>query len=1153
MRNSGLARSVALSLAFLALVLAFVRQANAQGVGGDAPPAAVVLSAPPPRAAPAANPKLEQSADLSPFLGRPITRIDVSLDDDTWTLPELPKIGSVKTGQPLSGYVARLMMEEVLSSGRFARARVAVAANDAGVGVIIHVVQRRLIETLRLDLHGAPVERDEMLREADLVEGGEILGVDIPAYRARIESYLARRGFPTAAVTIESRETDDPTRVLVIVDLQPGGARVLQRRSFYVFGADAQSLRPLLEGYRVGIGQRADESALDAADTAMAARLRALGHHKAEVTHDVVFDAGLVTLRVRADAGPLFEPRFAGNEHYDDTALGGALALDEDTDFAPGHLVQKLRDFYVKRGFLDVEVSLETRGGEADRVHLLVFHIVENPRVKVAARLYPCLKLDEIKKLSGGGPRKPGEIGDEIDSYLEEELPGADLLRDPNPRGLDATITTRDGDVLGTRTVPIDLQPDATFAPDTYDRAALHVQELYRNEGYLHAQVGPVEVLRRRCDARSPPGRCLPVAFTSTPPDECSYDATDLPLPVAPLDPSFTCVPDPAHGNECEPQVTLRIPVKLGPRAVLYDLAFSGARAVSEKRLAAATELVLGEPANVLKLEDARHKLVDLYKEEGFAFVDVKYVLDSSVDHTRARARFDIVEGDRVLVRQIVIRGNDRTNDWTIRRRIALSVGQPYRTSDVRKTQERIATLNVFSNITVALEDPYVPQKSKVVTVTVTERHPQSIEFAPGLSTGEGIRGELDYTHSNIGGDAIGFALRARLSYLPDALILDPVVKQNFDCYGRNQPNNCLPGDSGFSGRRLARRLTATFSFPEIGLGPLVRMQIDGVAVHDLEHDFVLDKYAAIPGLYYRPFRELQVAVSQTFELNNAYIFDGTTIQEYLAAQAASGNSNADLASLLRFPDGPTYAFAQRLTVTLDYRDNTFNPHKGMLFVSGFEHTDWFAEQIETTDCETVDRHSTCTLPEGHTARFTEKLAAYIPVTKSITLAGEIRAGFNVQLVPGSQTYPDRLFFLGGVDSVRGYLQDSMITQEDADRIASDFNKPNTASKFTINDVGLRGGNLMLNPKLELRIPVHPPFDTVLFTDAGNIWHDPNYIFTNGINLRVTAGTGVRIETPIGPLAFDYGVNLSRLFSSPENPRRTYEDFGAFHFAIGLF
>ena len=709
----------------------------------------------------------------------------------------------------------------------------------------------------------------------------------------------------------------------------------------------------------MGVGGRADETALDAADTAMEARLRAVGFQKADVSHDLVFASGLVTLRMRADTGPRFEPRFEGNESYDATALSGALGLDEETDLAPGHLVQKVRDFYVKRGFLDVEVTLETRGGERDRIHLLVFHIVENPLVRVSSRAYPCLKLDEIKKLSGGGPRSPSEIGGEIDSFLEEELPGADLVQDPDPRGLDATITapTSARYATGTRVTPLDLDPDATFAPETYDRAAAHVQELYRNEGYLHAEVGPVLVLRRACDKRSPPGRCIPRALPASPPDECTYDTTNLPLPVAPLDPSFTCVPDPAHGVECEPQVTLRIPVKLGPRTMLYDMQFTGARAVSEVRLARATELVLGEPANALKLEDARRKLVELYKEEGFAFVDVKYTLDSSVDHTRARVRFDIVEGDRVIVRQIVIRGNTRTNDWTIRRRIALEVGKPYGTSRVRRTQERIATLNVFSNISVALEEPYVPQKSKVVIVTVTERNPQSIEVAPGLSTGEGIRGEFDYTHANIGGDAIGFSLRTRLSYLPDVLIFDPIVKSNFDSLcGMGNTTGC------FNSLRLAARITGTVTLPEIGFGPLVRATFDGVAVHDLEHDFYLDKFAAIPTVYYRPFRELQFALSQSVEDNDAHIFAFNTIQQYLASVAkgqSGGGDITDLSALLRFPDVPSHAFAQRFVVTWDRRDNTFNPHKGTFFVSGFEHTDWYGEGSGVhTEARHEPRHS---------------------------------------------------------------------------------------------------------------------------------------------------------------------------------------------------
>jgi outer membrane translocation and assembly module TamA len=166
-------------------------------------------------------------------------------------------------------------------------------------------------------------------------------------------------------------------------------------------------------------------------------------------------------------------------------------------------------------------------------------------------------------------------------------------------------------------------------------------------------------------------------------------------------------------------------------------------------------------------------------------------------------------------------------------------------------------------------------------------------------------------------------------------------------------------------------------------------------------------------------------------------------------------------------------------------------------------------------------------------------------VSRALTLASELRLGTNVQLVPNSRTYPDRAFFLGGVTSMRGYVQDSLVPQDIADQIAS--------GKTPIDKVAFRGGDFMINPKVELRIPVRPPVGTVLFVDMGNVWQDPSYILDHGISLRTTAGSGLRVDTPIGPLAFDYGVNMSRILAGPNSARRQYEDFGAFHFAIGLF
>ncbi|HEY2514285.1 MAG TPA: POTRA domain-containing protein, partial [Polyangiaceae bacterium] len=273
-------------LAALLLLLASPSRARAEE------PA--VISVPPRTPPPPANPKLRPEADVSRFVGKPITSIEVSLDDETWHLPEMPKVTSVRPGQTMSGQAARRAMDDVLESGMFARARIAAVADGAGVKMVVHVVQRRLVELLRLDLHGAPLERDELLREADLLEGGEILGTDIPEYQERLLRYLARRGYPTASVTLTTRDTDDPARVMVIVDIAPGGPRVLQRRVFYVFGAESRVLHPVLEDYRVTVGDRCDENAFDAADAAMAAHLRSLGYQRAELSHDLVFADNLV-------------------------------------------------------------------------------------------------------------------------------------------------------------------------------------------------------------------------------------------------------------------------------------------------------------------------------------------------------------------------------------------------------------------------------------------------------------------------------------------------------------------------------------------------------------------------------------------------------------------------------------------------------------------------------------------------------------------------------------------------------------------------------------------------------------------------------------------------------------------------------------------
>jgi outer membrane protein assembly factor BamA len=1103
---------------------------------GQAPVQRVTpIPAPPPAVTAPQTPKLEPPPDLSALAGKPVTRVAVVLEGNLWDDVQTPVVASVKAGEPLTPTVARRALEEVLATGRFARGRVSASAENGGALLVARVVPRKLIKRLQLDLHGAPVDYDELLREGGLSEGGEIVGDAADEATTRMTRDMMLHGYPAAHATLRMLATDDPERTLLLVDVVPGPPRLVDRREFYVFGAKSEQVMPATSAYSVRAGDRADLPAIDAADGALEQSLRSKGWVRASVSHDLVWmgEPGRdqrVVLRVRIDAGPLQVPQFEGNEHFDAEALSGALGLEKETDRTPRHLADKLRLFYEKRGFQDAQVTPELRGGEQDPVQILLFHVDEHPRVRVTARRYPCLKLDAIRHLSNGGPRSAAEIGTEIDSFLEEELPGSELFVAPHPGGISAAMGAGAGQIAtGARPAPIDLRPDATYVADTYERATEHVQELYRNEGFLHARVGPVQVLRARCDPRSPAGRCIPVPPPPMDTAVCTYDASGLPLPTEALDPAFTCRPDPARGIECAPDVQLVIPIKLGPRTLLWDVAFTGLKSVSENEVAEAAQVPMGDYVSTAKLDDARRRIVDWYKELGYAYVDVKYALEPSLDNTRARVRFDVSEGDRVVVSGIVLRGLTSTREGVVRRRIALTVGEPYRTSDVRKTQERLATLGVFSSIAVSLADPYVPAPTKVVVIDFVEANPQYVDARAGFATGEGVRGTFEYGHRNLFGYAWSVVLHIQASYLPDFLILDPQVKENYGPLS--------------TGDRLATRDTITFAWPEMGLGPTIRSQLDGVYVRDLERDFTLEKGSGLGTLTWRPVRQFQVSGGPDIEHNRVHLFQAGTILQYLQ----QNQGNIDLQRLLRVPDGKTNVVAARVVVTWDRRDSAFNAHKGTYIALGAEQVNSYPE----AEPGVIDPQQQF---ESHILRLTQTLAAYVPLSPKVSLAAELRVGEIVNVLPcrapfdtsGSTappycTYPDRFFFMGGFDSMRGWLQDAFIPQEYVDEIAA--GKIACTSQSSCQ-VPIRGGNLMINPRLELRFPVRAPIDGALFADFGNLWNDPSYILQNGLAMRADVGAGIRVQTPVGPLVFDYGINVTRL---------SYEDFGAFHFAIGLF
>ena len=1049
------------------------------------------------------SPKLELPVPLpAELVGRPVTRLEVITAEGRWQTPET--LRNTSLGQPLSHAYVRAIMREFLATRRYAEVSASAQALGTGVLLRVTVLPRRIIEEVRVT--GGGLDTALTLEAAAVGPNDEITVWSLPAIAARVQQLYRERGFPTATTQVSAIDTDEPLRVVLLVSVNPGDPLDVALRDFEVHPRGSDELSRLLSEYAVEVGDRVDAEAMNAADLELSQALKASGYSEAAVKGRIEWASAGVRLVVAVWPGPKFRLRFEGNRHFDHDELSQELDLEDENESerSPSALARRLQEFYAERGFMDASVEVERREGGGGALVDLVFVIREQRQVQVRRRHFPCLS----------GERSPGDVATEIDGVLSEALPGSGLFGPVDPAQLDQRVAPGR---TGARARALSFEPWSTYDAMTYEKALDHVRALYRSEGYLSAEVGPVQVLRRSCEPKSPAGLCVPAGPIVLPRIDCG-DPAISPEPVE--TPRLACVP--GRGVSCEPEIDLAIPIRLGPRAELWDIGFEGNRTLVEAELHDASGLELGTAVSQLALEEARRRIVERYAEEGYAFAGVEVDLELSPDRTRAKAKFVISERQPVIVRDVIVRGAEFTREDLIKSRAALIPGELYRRSLVRATEERLATLGVFTSVTVDLEDPEVPARQKVVIIRVQERLPQYLDVRPGFSTGEGLRIAFEYGHRNLARRAIQLMLRVQLGYLPPPLILESDVRTKFEQVLARESLLFL----------LERRSSATLELPEVGLGPLFRLSLEGLDVRDISRQFALEKRAVIVTLSYRPDRTFNVSLGATLELNEADVFISGDARNTLEDLFAENPDDRLLRNLLNIPDGLTLAVSQRIGVTWDLRDNAVAATRGTLISVSMEHVNAFPIENARPGAtpELISDY------EGHFLQHTGRFAGYLRLgERGVTLAASLRWGFNQQLERNSSTYPDRLFFLGGVDSLRGFPLWSLVP-EDVDR-------QRTTEQIETGVIPISGGDLLLNPRAELRIPLVGVWQTAVFLDSGNLWADAGAAWDT-FALRYSAGAGLRVNTPVGPLGLDYGVNLDR---------RSYEDFGAVHFSVGLF
>ncbi len=229
-----------------------------------------------------------------------------------------------------------------------------------------------------------------------------------------------------------------------------------------------------------------------------------------------------------------------------------------------------------------------------------------------------------------------------------------------------------------------------------------------------------------------------------------------------------------------------------------------------------------------------------------------------------------------------------------------------------------------------------------------------------------------------------------------------------------------------------------------------------------------------------------------------------------------------------RFRSGRTSSV--RLSGTWDKRDNRLFPSKGHLLFGSVEFAPSFLGG------------------NFNFTRYTAYARNYFQLPLGMVFKTNATVGYIDELDPNNPVPISELYFVGGINSVRGYFLRSLTPTT---RVGRSTRPDAEITEFSI------GGNkqFILNAELEFPIFEKVGIRGVVFYDAGNAWGAGERFFQDRqdnlpLGLYHSVGFGFRWFSPIGPLRFEWGI--------PLNPRADVPGVGRdepilFEFTIGNF
>jgi len=554
-------------------------------------------------------------------------------------------------------------------------------------------------------------------------------------------------------------------------------------------------------------------------------------------------------------------------------------------------------------------------------------------------------------------------------------------------------------------------------------------------------------------------------------------------------------------------RLAIQLTVKEGPQTRVAWVRIEGSYTLPQEQL---PEISTAESQGFdeSSLAADRDTILTKYFDNGFpnATVDVAYVSVPSPDNLpHVGVTFTIHEGEQFFVNQLFLDGLNHTRPGTARREIRVQPGAPLSQQDMLESQRRLYDLGLFKQVDTAIQNPDGTESRKNVVITVNEADRYTFDYGGGIEFQTGQPAGSGHPLGTTG--------------------VSPMVSlgvSRINLGGRHQTLT-FRGNLGY----LQQRALVSYDIPK--LLNLSRLRFTTTALYDNTVDVSTFTSKRLEGT----FQLLQVLYKvQDRELTTfAYRFS------YRRVEATDIQVSSNLIPLLA---EPTRVGTPNFIYIRNRRDNDLDTTRGnYTTVEGGVASSYFGSEADfsrflTRNSSYYTFFRNRSTGQGWVFARSTTFGIENAFANSVVLDPWQTPSSTESLIP----LPER-FYSGGGNSHRGF----------------GLNQAGPRDPFTGYPIG--GSAVFLN-NLEMRFPnltlpyLNDQIGFTIFHDMGNVFARPQEVLASLPRFRQpdqqtcfqpmpapvyslcnynyashAVGVGVRYQTPIGPLNFDFGYNLN--------------------------